>query len=144
FVHAARYSGPGGGSTGCGDRRPYRDSSVWRLREDGKPAGLPQSSESGRSLDRRWKGFSYSVPWAGGRRNARCLHPAFSPTRLDHMKWLFSNAQSSFEEHRGNWDVLNKGMSNHILLDSRFVAPLLTHFGGKDVVLAIGENSPDA
>jgi len=39
------------------------------------------------------------------------------------------------------WDSLNLGRSNHLLLDSRFVGPLLRHFGGSEVILGISQES---
>src|SRR6476660_3917924 len=61
------------------------------------------------------------------------------------MKWKFSNALSSFEEFRTDWDAINRSRDNHILLDSRFVSPLLKHFGDENVKLAVQrENSTHA
>ena len=61
------------------------------------------------------------------------------------MKWKFSNALSSFEEFRTDWDAINRARDNHILLDSRFVSPLLRHFGDENVKLAVQrENSTHA
>src|SRR5262249_19454992 len=62
-----------------------------------------------------------------------------------HMKWTFANALTSFDQYRAGWDAINRSRDNHILLDSRFVAPLLKHFGDNNVKLAVHqENSTSA
>jgi hypothetical protein len=53
------------------------------------------------------------------------------------MKWHFLNARESFQGVRRDWDALNPLRGNHILLDSRFVAPLIKHFGTRDTLLAL-------
>jgi hypothetical protein len=55
-------------------------------------------------------------------------------------RWQFKPAASAFPMIRDDWDAINRAHTNHILLDSGFVAPLLRHFGGGDVVLAAGTN----
>lgn len=57
------------------------------------------------------------------------------------MSWKFQPAVGLFEEVRKDWDALNRAQHNHILLDSRFVASLLRHFGSRDVVLGINLDS---
>src|SRR5690349_7932891 len=52
------------------------------------------------------------------------------------MNWSLVSAGEHFEKHRNGWDDLNRSRKNHILLDSRFVAPLLKQFGSKDIMLA--------
>ena len=56
------------------------------------------------------------------------------------MKWKLVRAQTAFEAHRALWDDLNRRTSNTVLLDSRFVAPLLRYFGSKDIYLAVHED----
>jgi hypothetical protein len=61
------------------------------------------------------------------------------------MKWAFTKAQRSFSEFQKAWDDINRSRGNHILLDSRFVAPMLKHFGDENVVLAVhNDPSPKA
>jgi hypothetical protein len=57
------------------------------------------------------------------------------------MSWRFEPAMECFQKLRGRWDELNRASSNHLLLDSAFVAPLLRYFGHRDVLLAINEDS---
>jgi hypothetical protein len=58
------------------------------------------------------------------------------------MKWLFYSAVPHFEQFRKDWDVLNQlHNQNHILLDSRFVAVLLKHFGSAHTILAVNDES---
>src|SRR5574337_127872 len=57
------------------------------------------------------------------------------------MNWKFQPAAGLFEEARDAWDALNRSQGNHILLDSRFVGPLLRYFGTDGVLLGINENS---
>jgi CelD/BcsL family acetyltransferase involved in cellulose biosynthesis len=52
------------------------------------------------------------------------------------MTWTFQPAQRSFAAARAEWDELNHKSSNHVLLDSDFVEPLLRHFGDPNVLLA--------
>ena len=52
------------------------------------------------------------------------------------MSWTFQPAAQSFAAGRQQWDELNRKSTNHVLLDSDFVEPLLRHFGGDNVVLA--------
>lgn len=52
------------------------------------------------------------------------------------MSWDISPAAENFERHRAEWDALNRALHNHILLDSRFVAPSIQHFGQGRVWLA--------
>src|SRR5262245_39583826 len=56
------------------------------------------------------------------------------------MSWLFLNAKIRFAELHQEWDSLNRARGNHVLLDSRFVAGLIEHFGDDDTVLAIDRN----
>lgn len=57
------------------------------------------------------------------------------------MKWSYRPAREHFEAARGDWDALNRSQHDHILLDSGFVAPLLSYFGNDNVLLGIGANS---
>ena len=57
------------------------------------------------------------------------------------MSWIFKPAAGLFEEVRKDWYALNASRGNHLLLDSRFVAPLLRHFGGPHVLLGINPDS---
>lgn len=56
------------------------------------------------------------------------------------MEWLFQKANTAFASYRGEWDALNRARGNHILLDSRFVGPLIKHFGSDNVTLAVAKN----
>ncbi len=60
------------------------------------------------------------------------------------MSWVFQPASEAFEELRKDWDALNRSQHNHILLDSGFVAPLVRHFGGRDVILGMRQNGGKA
>ena len=51
----------------------------------------------------------------------------------------FQPAVTSFEDVQNDWDVLNRATSNHILLDSGFVASLLRHFANGNVTVGISE-----
>lgn len=52
-------------------------------------------------------------------------------------KWQFFPA-SSFYEYTEQWDELNQTLYQlHPMLDSRFVAALLKHFGGPQILLAV-------
>ena len=53
------------------------------------------------------------------------------------MRWMFRNAYEAFHEYREQWDTGNRSCSSHILLDSRFVEPLVRHFGRHGVLLGI-------
>lgn len=52
------------------------------------------------------------------------------------LTWTILPAQS-FTEHTKQWDALNQASANSMLLDSDFVAPLLTHFAEGKEKLAI-------
>jgi hypothetical protein len=56
------------------------------------------------------------------------------------MKWTFLPALESFDKIHEEWDALNQGQHNHILLDSRFVSLLLRHFGSSEVLLGISND----
>lgn len=53
------------------------------------------------------------------------------------MSWLCENAHEVFSQYRAHWDAINQTCGNHILLDSRFVEPLLRCFGSRDVLLVV-------
>ena len=55
-------------------------------------------------------------------------------------KWKFEPAVQAFPRYREEWDLLNRAQGNHILLDSRFVLPLLRHFGTAKTMLGIWRN----
>jgi hypothetical protein len=57
------------------------------------------------------------------------------------MSWKFQPAVEAFEEVRKNWDALNRAQHNHILLDSRFVSLLLRHFGSRNILVGISDDS---
>jgi CelD/BcsL family acetyltransferase involved in cellulose biosynthesis len=46
---------------------------------------------------------------------------------------------SDFDRHREVWDRVNREQHGHILLDSRFVAPLIRHFASSDTRLCVSE-----
>ena len=52
------------------------------------------------------------------------------------MNWLLFSA-SDFAAHRQAWDLLNRRGPNSPLLEYRFVAPLLKHFGSGEERLAV-------
>ena len=56
------------------------------------------------------------------------------------MTWLIFPARESFPSSSDAWDSINRQCDNHILLDSRFIAPLLRHFGSEKMLLAVCEN----
>jgi hypothetical protein len=60
---------------------------------------------------------------------------------LKNGTWSFHLALDAFDQFRGRWDAVNLKQNNHILLDSGFVALLLSHFGTRDVMLAINEDA---
>lgn len=51
------------------------------------------------------------------------------------MSWVIENAFDSFPKYRQQWDELNKETGNHILLDSRFILPLLKKHTAKNKIL---------
>jgi hypothetical protein len=55
------------------------------------------------------------------------------------MSWRFYNALQSFSFFSNEWDRINRERGNHILLDSRFVGPLVRYFGSEKTLLAIRE-----
>jgi CelD/BcsL family acetyltransferase involved in cellulose biosynthesis len=57
------------------------------------------------------------------------------------MEWFFQKANTAFASHKNEWDSLNRASGNHILLDSRFVEPLIKHFESDDVTLAVCKDS---
>jgi hypothetical protein len=57
------------------------------------------------------------------------------------MPWTFKLANDTFEEAKKDWDALNLARGNHLLLDSKFVGPLLRHFGIAGVMLGINHDS---
>jgi hypothetical protein len=57
------------------------------------------------------------------------------------MSWTFQPANKTFAARSKEWDELNKMGSDHVLLDSDFVAPLLRHFGNDSVVLGTKNGS---
>src|SRR5262245_16600183 len=59
------------------------------------------------------------------------------------MGWKFHNALQSFPSFAKNWDDINRQRGNNILLDSRFIAPLLQHFGTEKTLVAVRDNRED-
>src|SRR5580704_890332 len=57
------------------------------------------------------------------------------------MNWIFAPAQEAFKGARDRWDELNAARGNHILLDSLFVDSALRHFGDKNVLLGVKNDS---
>jgi Acetyltransferase (GNAT) domain len=56
------------------------------------------------------------------------------------MAWRFHNALRSFPTFSEEWDRINRKRGNHILLDSRFIAPLVRNFGSAKMLLAVRES----
>src|SRR5262249_34302110 len=57
------------------------------------------------------------------------------------MAWKFKPAAGLFDEAAKDWDSLNARAGNHLLLDSRFVGPLLRNFDQSKVMLGINCDS---
>lgn len=57
------------------------------------------------------------------------------------MPWKYYRATEAFDRFASEWDRLNQVQHNHILLDSRFIRPLLKHFGSDQVLLGVSEDS---
>lgn len=57
------------------------------------------------------------------------------------MRWKYYPAKEAFDSFASEWDLLNQSQHNHVLLDSRFIRPLLKHFGSDNVLLGISEDS---
>lgn len=55
--------------------------------------------------------------------------------------WELHPAKECFAELSKDWDALNQIRGNHVLLDSRFVACSLHHFGCRDLLLATSKNA---
>jgi hypothetical protein len=47
----------------------------------------------------------------------------------------------AFPSFAAEWDRINRQCGNHILLDSRFMGPLVRHFGSPEMLLAVREDS---
>lgn len=60
------------------------------------------------------------------------------------MRWTFAPASRSFGEFRSRWDSVNSSYSNHVLLDSDFVEPLIRYFGDPKLLIGVSENSSPA
>ncbi len=60
---------------------------------------------------------------------------------LGGQSWQMLVARDGFPRYQEMWDELNQGVDNHVLLDSKFVAPLVQYFAGSETVLAIAKNS---
>lgn len=56
------------------------------------------------------------------------------------MAWRFHKALEAFPSFTSGWDAINRQCGNHILLDSRFMAPLLRHFGTEKTLLAVRDH----
>ena len=54
-------------------------------------------------------------------------------------EWEIVNARECFARYQDQWDELNQNSDNHLLLDSRFVAPLIDHFASSRTLLAISK-----
>jgi hypothetical protein len=52
------------------------------------------------------------------------------------MAWHFCSARGGFDARATEWDRLNARLCDHVLLDSRFVAPLVRHFATDRTLLA--------
>jgi Acetyltransferase (GNAT) domain len=65
----------------------------------------------------------------------------YTRNRGSRMAWEYSPAQQCFQEMSGNWDAINRGSHDHVLLDSRFVGPSLRWLDGDDVLLGADTNS---
>jgi len=59
------------------------------------------------------------------------------------MSWTFQSASKSFHDARKQWDDLNRASTNHPLLDSDFVEPLLQQFGDDRIVLGTRNGDGD-
>lgn len=57
------------------------------------------------------------------------------------MTWAFQPAAEAFEAVRKDWDALNRSQGHHLLLDSNFISPLLRHFGDRNIMLGIENDS---
>jgi hypothetical protein len=60
------------------------------------------------------------------------------------MTWTFQPAADALESSLSEWDALNRARTNHILLDSGLVAPLLRYFGNKEILLGINADPKHA
>ena len=61
------------------------------------------------------------------------------------MAWVFDRGNRFLQEHQDAWNRLNKATGNHILLDSKFVGPLVEHFSSeKPVLFAFDDEDPPA
>lgn len=57
------------------------------------------------------------------------------------MGWKYYRATTTFDSLASEWDRINLSRHNHILLDSRFIRPLLKHFGSDRVLLGVSDDS---
>ncbi len=55
--------------------------------------------------------------------------------------WEIVNARDNFEKYQEQWDELNKRLDNHLLLDSKFVGPLVQYFSTSRTLLAVSQDS---
>ncbi len=58
---------------------------------------------------------------------------------MNSMKWVFLEASEGLQKYRLLWESLHAETERHLLLDFRFVGPLVKYFGSKDVLLAVCE-----
>ena len=56
-------------------------------------------------------------------------------------EWEIVNAREYFTKYQAQWDELNKRLDNHLLLDSKFVGPLVQYFSTSRTKLAISKDS---
>jgi CelD/BcsL family acetyltransferase involved in cellulose biosynthesis len=59
------------------------------------------------------------------------------------VSWQFHSALQSFPSFARDWDRINQQQGNHILLDSRFIEPLVRHFGSGKMLLAMRESASE-
>lgn len=56
------------------------------------------------------------------------------------MTWKLVSAREYFDRYLEQWDEINRSNGDHILLDSRFVGPLVRNFGTEDTLLGVCED----
>ena len=57
------------------------------------------------------------------------------------QEWEIVNAREGFSKFQDQWDELNQNIDNHLLLDSKFVAPLIQYFSSSQTLLAVSKKS---
>ena len=65
------------------------------------------------------------------------------PQNSDKRAWSFVPAIEGFERYKGRWQEINKHFGNHLLLDPKFISPLIQYFATPNTLLGFSNHSED-